>query len=51
MRGYWKLKEERVERKLWKTGFGKGCGNGERQKTGLMRVHFVHINISLTVCQ
>jgi len=25
-RGYWKLKEEALDRTLWRTGFGGGCG-------------------------
>jgi hypothetical protein len=25
-RGYWKLKEEALDRPLWRTGFGRGCG-------------------------
>jgi len=25
-RGYWKLKEEAVDRTVWGTGFGRGCG-------------------------
>jgi hypothetical protein len=24
--GYWKLKEVAVDRILWRTGFGRGCG-------------------------
>jgi hypothetical protein len=30
-RGYWKLKEEALDRTLWRTGFGRGCGPLERQ--------------------
>jgi hypothetical protein len=26
MRGYWKLKDEALDRTLWRTGFGSGCG-------------------------
>jgi len=26
-RGYWKLKEEALDRTLWRTGFGRGCGS------------------------
>jgi len=25
-RGYWKLKEEALDRTVWRTGFGRGCG-------------------------
>jgi hypothetical protein len=25
-RGYWELKEEALDRTLWRTGFGRGCG-------------------------
>jgi hypothetical protein len=25
-RGYWKLKEEALDRTVWRTGFGKGYG-------------------------
>jgi len=30
-RGYWKLKEEALDRPLWRTGFGIGCGPAVRQ--------------------
>ena len=33
-RGYWKLKEEALDRNLWRTGFGRGCGPVVRQITG-----------------
>jgi len=26
-RGYWKFKEEALDRTLWRTGFGKGYGS------------------------
>jgi hypothetical protein len=26
-RGYWKLKEEALDRTLWRTRFGRGCGH------------------------
>jgi len=26
MRGYWKLKEEALDRTSWRTGIGRGCG-------------------------
>jgi predicted transposase YdaD len=26
-RGYWNLKEEALDRTLWRTGFGRGCGS------------------------
>ena len=32
---YWKLKEETLDRTLWKTGFGRGNGL-VRETTGLM---------------
>jgi hypothetical protein len=30
-RGYWKLKEEALDRILWRTGFGRGYGSVVRQ--------------------
>jgi hypothetical protein len=30
-RGYWKLKEEALERTVWRTGFGRACGPLVRQ--------------------
>jgi hypothetical protein len=30
-RGYWNLKEEAVDRTLWRTRFGRGCGHVVRQ--------------------
>jgi hypothetical protein len=35
-RGYGKLKEEALDRTLWRTGFGRGCGPVVRQTTELM---------------
>ena len=32
-RGYWKLKEEALDRFLWRTGFGRGYGPVMRQTT------------------
>jgi hypothetical protein len=32
-RGYWKLKEEALDRTVWRTGFGSGCGPVVRQDT------------------
>jgi len=32
-RGYWKLKEETLDRTLWRTGFGRGCGPVVRGST------------------
>ena len=26
LRGYWTLKEEALDRTVWRTGFGRGCG-------------------------
>jgi hypothetical protein len=31
--GYWKLKEEGLDRTPWRTKFGKGCGSVVRQIT------------------
>jgi hypothetical protein len=31
--GYWKLKEEALDRTLWRTRFGTGCGPAVRQTT------------------
>jgi hypothetical protein len=28
---YWKLKEEALDRSVWRTGFGRGCGPVVRQ--------------------
>ena len=33
-RGFWKLKEEAVDRTVWGTGFGRGCGPVGRQTEG-----------------
>jgi hypothetical protein len=33
MSGYWKLKEEALDRTLWRTRFGRGCGPVVRQTT------------------
>ena len=30
-RGYWKLKEEALDRTRWRIGFGRGCGPVVRQ--------------------
>jgi hypothetical protein len=32
-RGYWKLKEEALDRTVWRTRFGRGHGPGLRQTT------------------
>jgi hypothetical protein len=32
-RRYWKLKEEALDRTLWRTGFGRGYGPVVRQTT------------------
>jgi hypothetical protein len=31
IRGYWKLKAEALDRPLWRTHFGRGCGPVLRQ--------------------
>jgi hypothetical protein len=28
---YWKMKEEALDRNLWRTGFGRGCGTVVKQ--------------------
>ena len=33
-RGYWKLKEETLDRMLWRTRCGRSCGPDMRQTTG-----------------
>jgi hypothetical protein len=33
MTGYWKLKEEVLDRTLWRTRFGRGCGPVVRLST------------------
>jgi hypothetical protein len=33
-RGYWKLKEETLERFVWRTSFERDCGPVVRQTTG-----------------
>jgi len=33
-RGYWSLKEEAVDRTLWRTDFGRGYGKGKCKGTG-----------------
>jgi len=35
-RGYWKLKEEALDRTVWRTGFGRGYEIGVRQSGGGM---------------
>jgi hypothetical protein len=32
-KGYWKFKEEALDRTLWRTGCGRGCGRVVRQTT------------------
>ena len=32
-REYWNLKEEALDRTLWRTDFGRGCGPAVRQTT------------------
>jgi len=31
--GYWKMKAEALDRFVWRTGFGRGCGHVVRQTT------------------
>ena len=33
-RGYWKLKEEALDRNVWRIRFGRGCGPVVRQTAG-----------------
>ena len=40
-RGYFKLKEDALDRTLCITRFGRGCGPVVRQTTGLMYFNFV----------
>jgi hypothetical protein len=35
-RGYWKLREEALNRTLWRARFGKGCGPVVRRTTKWM---------------
>jgi len=30
MRGYWKLKEEALDRIVWRTRFTRGCGSADK---------------------
>jgi len=32
-RGYWKLKEKALDRNVWRTRFGRGCGPVVKQTT------------------
>jgi hypothetical protein len=32
-RAYWKLKEEALDRAVWRTGFGRDCGPFVKQTT------------------
>ena len=54
MRGYYKLKKEALNRTVWRTGFGRGCGPGVRQSVECMehvRVQKSLQNISyLIIC-
>ena len=34
MRRCWELKEEELDRIVWRTGFGRGCGPAVRQPVG-----------------
>jgi hypothetical protein len=36
-RRYWKLKAEALDRTVWRTGFGSGCGPVVWQTAGLVR--------------
>jgi hypothetical protein len=35
-RRYWELKEEALDRAMWRTGFGEGCGSVTRQTADRM---------------
>jgi len=37
-RGYWKLKDDAVDRTVWRTGFGRGCGPVVRQTADYERL-------------
>ena len=37
--GYWKLLEEALDRTLWRSRFGRGCGPVVRQTTEWMNEH------------
>jgi hypothetical protein len=46
---YWKLKEEALDRTLWRTRFGRGCGPAVRRTAGRTRVHAVYTEGYLVV--
>jgi hypothetical protein len=41
-RGYCKLKEEALDRTVWRTGFGRGCGPVVRQTAAWMFQKCIH---------
>jgi hypothetical protein len=34
-RGYWKLEEEELDRTMWRTDFGRGCGPVIKMERGM----------------
>jgi hypothetical protein len=51
MRGYWRLKEEVLDRTLWITRYGKGYGPVVRQATEGMNMYFAKVLRELRVQQ
>jgi hypothetical protein len=55
IKGYWQLKEEELDRTLWRTPFGRSCGPVVRQNTvciylsstDLCRVSQTHLHLTL----
>jgi hypothetical protein len=43
--GYWKLEEEALDRAVWRTGFGRGCGPTGRQTDKRSARAFLHVLI------
>jgi hypothetical protein len=49
-RGYWKLKEEALDRTVWRTRFGRGYGAVVRQTAEWMNTYKVNTFSKLYVC-
>jgi hypothetical protein len=41
-RGYWKLKKEALDRTVWRSRFGRGCGPDVRQET--KQIYFLSVS-------
>ena len=50
-RGYWKLKKEALDRIIWRTGFGRGCGPVVRHSAEWMQITHVILESVYTGCE